>query len=124
MNDTSEADVYLDSVFDIYNSGPDKEWRIIKRGFFLLAAVTVLMVSAVALQRVRPNMNTYDGTMFLGSLLMVGFFFVLIMLAFVIHQLKQVRRWMEDLKEAIEWLDQKTAAARYDTPDDDIFSGD
>ena len=108
----------------MHNSGPDKELKKIKRGFFLTAVVTVLMLTAATWKLMKPGMSTYDGTALLIIFLIIGFLTVLIMLSFVLLELKHILRWMEDLQEAIEWLDQKTAAARYDTPDDDIFSGD
>ena len=106
-------------ISDIY-----KERRNIKRWFFLTAVVTVLMLTAATWKLMKPDMSTYDGTALLIMFLIIGFWIVLSMLAFVLLKLKHILMWMEDLQEAIEWLDQKTAAARYDTPDDDIFSGD
>ena len=106
-------------ISDIY-----KERRNIKRWFFLTAVVTVLMLTAATWKLMKPDMSTYDGTALLIMFLIIGFWIVLSMLAFVLLKLKHILMWMEDLQEAIEWLDQKTATARYDTPDDDIFSGD
>ena len=106
-------------ISDIY-----KERRNIKRWFFLTAVVTVLMLTAATWKLMKPDMSTYDGTALLIMFLIIGFWIVLSMLAFVLLKLKHILMWMVDLQEAIEWLDQKTAAARYDTPDDDIFSGD
>jgi len=106
-------------ISDIY-----KERRNLKRWFFLMAALNVLMLTVLAWKLMKPDMSTYDGTAVLIAFLVFGFLTVLIMLAFVLLKLKHILMWMEDLQEAIEWLDQKTAAARYDTPDDDIFPGD
>ena len=124
MNDTSEADGDSDFNWPIHNSGPGKESRKMKRWFFLMAALNVLMLTALAWKLMKPDMSTYDGTAVLIAFLVFGFLTVSCLLSFVLLKLKHILMWMEDLKEAIEWLDQKTAAARYDTPDDDIFSGD
>ena len=123
MNDTSEADVYLDSVFDIYNSGPEKEWRNIKRGFFLLAAVTVLMVAFIVWDRVRPDMSIYDGMVVLVIFQFVSFFFVLTMLAFVLLRVNRLRDQVRELDSMITNIEMNTLP-KLDTPDDDIFSGD
>ena len=107
MHDTSEADADLnfsEAGLDRYMSGSDKELRNIKRGAFLLAAVNVLMLTALAWKLMKPDMSTYDGTAVLIAFLVFGFLAVLIMLAFVLLKLSHIRMWMERLEETIEGL--------------------
>ncbi len=122
MNDTDDSDINWH--LHMHNSVPDKELRKIKRGFFLLAVVTVLMLTAATWKLMKPGMSTYDGTALLIMFLIIGFLTVLIMLSFVLLKLKHILRWMEDLQEAIEWIDERVPMPKLDTPDDDIFSGD
>ena len=102
---TSEADTDLDSDFDKYKSG--KEWRdLISR--LLPMALLVLMVAFIVWDRVRPDMSTQDGTVALITVLTVGFFAVLGMLAFVLLKLKHILDRLEDLQEEIECIDEQT----------------
>ncbi len=109
---------FSDAPLDI-----EKEMRKSKRGAFLLIALLVLMVTAIAWDRVRPDMSTYDGIVVLVSFLIVGFFIVFGMLAFVMLWVSQILNRMRDLEETMAEIDVRTLP-RLDTPDDDIFSGD
>ncbi len=82
------------------------------------------MLTAATWKLMKPGMSTYDGTALLIMFLIIGFLTVLIMLSFVLLKLKHILRWMEDLQEAIEWIDERVPMPKLDTPDDDIFSGD
>ena len=127
MNDTSEADADLnfsEAGLDRYMSGSDKELRNSKRWAFLTIALLVLMVAFIVWDRVRPDMSTYDGMVVLVIFQIVGFLTVLVMLSFVLLKLSHIRMWMEDLEETIEGIDERVPMPRFETPDDDIFSGD
>lgn len=124
MHDTSEVDADLDSDFGMYKSGPDKELRNSKRWAFLTIALNVLMLTALAWKLMKPDMSTYDGTAVLIAFLVFGFLAVLSMLAFVLLKLKHILGSLEDLQETIRDIDDRVPRPRFDTPDDDMFSGD
>ena len=71
-------------------------------------ALLVLMVAFIVWDRVRPDMSTQDGTVALITVLTVGFFAVLGMLAFVLLKLKHILDRLEDLQEEIECIDEQT----------------
>ena len=127
MNDTSEAEAdldFIDSDFDM-NISPFvivKEWTKIKRGFFLLAAVTVLMLTAATWKLMKPDMSTYDGTAVLIMFLIIGFFIVLIMFAVVLLRLRQILERTTELEQQIAEIEMNTLP-KLDSPDDDMFSG-
>ena len=123
---TSVADADLNSSeadLDRYKSVPDKELRNSKRGAFLLITLLVLMVAFTVWVRVRPDMSTYDGMVVLVIFQIVGFLFVLTMLAFVLLRVNNLIDQISELDDMITNIAMNTLP-KLDTPDDDICSGD
>ena len=125
MHYTSEADADLDfsdSDLDMSISriDIDKEMRNTKRGLFLAGALSVLMVTAVAWNLVKPGMSTYDGIVVLLSFLFVGFWIVLIMFVSFWFRARSILDLTRDMQKTILEIN-KLPLLNLDTPDDDLY---
>ncbi len=124
---TSEADTDLGERVKRLDNMLEKKSKKLDREIFLLPVILVLAVAGVAWKLMKPGMSMYDSTVVLVVFLIAGFLMVLSMFGFVLLRLKHVLNWMEDLQEAIEWIDEKTSLPAVDLsslPGDDVSSDD
>ena len=119
----SEADTDLGERVKRLDNMREKEKKKWKRELYLPIALLVLMVAFVVWDRVRPDMSTYDGMVVLVIFQIVGFLFVLTMLAFVLLRVNNLIDQISELDDMITNIAMNTLP-KLDTPDDDICSGD
>ena len=120
---TSEVDTDLGERVKRLDNMREKEKKKWKRELYLPIALLVLMVAFVVWDRVRPDMSTYDGMVVLVIFQIVGFLFVLTMLAFVLLRVNNLIDQISELDDMITNIAMNTLP-KLDTPDDDICSGD
>ena len=119
----SEADTDLGERVKRLDNMRKKEKEKWKRELYLPIALLVLVVAFVVWDRVRPDMSTYDGMVVLVIFQIVGFLFVLTMLAFVLLRVNSLNDQVRELDDMITNIEMNTLP-KLGTPDDDICSGD